>query len=63
MTNHPPVSRNTCPLWLFRSGKDTFEIAAILHVPEQEVERRIHIIRSQETRKKARFERHDEHAA
>ncbi|MCV9909940.1 hypothetical protein OIV19_20280 [Brucella sp. HL-2] len=54
---------STCPLWLFRSGKDTFEIAAILHVSEQEVERRIHIIRSYETRKKARFERPGEQAA
>ncbi len=56
-------STSTCPLWLFRSGKDTYEIAAILHVSEQEVERRIHIIRSHETRKKARFERHSEQAA
>nr|DAH62812.1 MAG TPA: RNA polymerase sigma factor [Caudoviricetes sp.] len=56
-------SASTCPLWLFRSGKDTYEIAAILHVSEQEVERRIHIIRSNETRMKARFERSGEQAA
>ncbi len=60
MTTYSP---HTCPLWLFRSGNDTFEIAAILRLTEPEVERRIHIIRSHETRRKARFERHGEQAA
>lgn len=60
MTKH---STSTCPLWLFRSGKDTHDIAAILRTSEQEVERRIHIIRSHEPRKKARFERPGEQAA
>ncbi len=55
MTTQPVISRNTCPLWLFRSGKDTFEIAAILRISEAEVEHRIHITRSHETRKKSRF--------
>ncbi|MBC8718802.1 hypothetical protein [Ochrobactrum sp. Marseille-Q0166] len=60
MTAYSP---HTCPLWLFRSGKDTYEIAAILRINESEVERRIHIVRSHETRKKARFERPGDQAA
>lgn len=60
MTNH---STHTCPLWLFRSGKDTYEIAAILRITQAEVERRIHILRSHEKRKPARFDRHGEQAA
>jgi len=45
------------PLRLFRRGKDTLEIAQLMGIAECEVERLIHIQRSHETRKKARFEK------
>jgi len=48
-------STSTCPLWLFRSGKDTFEIAAILKTSQAEVELQIHILRSAEKNVQPRF--------
>lgn len=43
------------PLRLWQSGKDTLEIAQALNISEAEVEKRIHIARSHEARKWARF--------
>jgi DNA-directed RNA polymerase specialized sigma24 family protein len=43
------------PLRLFRQGKDYLEIAILMEISEAEVERRIHVARSNETRKQARF--------
>ena len=43
------------PLRLFRQGMGYLEIAAILEISEAEVERRIHVARGNETRRKARF--------
>lgn len=52
MTAYSP---HTCPLWLFRSGKDTFEISAILKTSQAEVELQIHILRSAEKNVQPRF--------
>lgn len=42
-------------LQLFRRGQDTLQIAKRIGLPEAKVLSMLHILRSHETRKKARF--------